>query len=91
MPPVYKENLYADIFANPIAAKVLQNILGPKPQLRYLHGNTVALSPYFANLGSAGQEPSTRSRRFDVPPSGFPLRLRRQRSLGGCFTEERRH
>src|SRR2546423_2380362 len=40
VPPVYKENLYPDIFANPIAAKIFSNIIGPQPELRYLHGTT---------------------------------------------------
>jgi hypothetical protein len=41
VPPLDKEVLFADIFANPVAGTILSNILGPKPELRYLHGNTV--------------------------------------------------
>jgi hypothetical protein len=40
-PPVYPEFLYEDVFANPIATTVLSNILGPKPELRFLHSNSV--------------------------------------------------
>jgi hypothetical protein len=41
VPPLYKEYLFGDIFANPIATAILNNILGPRPELRYLNSNTV--------------------------------------------------
>ena len=40
-PPLYPEYLFEDVFANPIAGAVLCNILGPRPELRYLFTNSV--------------------------------------------------
>ena len=40
-PIVWREYLFRDVYANGIAAKVLNNILGPNPELRWINGNTV--------------------------------------------------
>ena len=44
VPPLDKEYLFRDIFANGIGTAILNNILGPMPELRYINGNTVPLS-----------------------------------------------
>lgn len=40
-PPVYDKYLYQDIWSNQTTARILENILGPKPELRYLGTNVV--------------------------------------------------
>jgi hypothetical protein len=39
-PPLHKEYLFGDVYANPIAGAILNNILGPKPELCYIGTNT---------------------------------------------------
>jgi len=39
-PPLHPELMYADVWANAPAATVIANILGPKPHVNYVNGNT---------------------------------------------------
>ena len=40
-PPFEKEYMYPQIYANKPAASVMANILGPRPQIRYIRTNTL--------------------------------------------------
>ena len=40
-PPLEKEFMYPQIYANRPAASVMANILGPRPQIRYIRTNTL--------------------------------------------------
>jgi hypothetical protein len=40
-PPLWPKYVFEDIYANPFAAAVLSNILGPKPELTFLAMNSV--------------------------------------------------
>ena len=44
-PNVFPEYLFEDIFCNRMVAKVLNNVLGPNPELRFINGNTVPRRP----------------------------------------------
>lgn len=41
VPPIEKEHMYPEIYANKPTATVLSNILGPRPELRYIRTNTL--------------------------------------------------
>jgi hypothetical protein len=55
VPPLMPEYLFPEIYANPLAGHILAAILGPEPELRYLHGNTALKGkqrqPVHADLG----------------------------------------
>jgi hypothetical protein len=40
-PYVFPEFLFEDVYANKIVAKVVSDMLGPRPQLRWINGNLV--------------------------------------------------
>lgn len=40
-PPFEREYMYPQIYANKPAAQVMRNVLGPRPQLRYIRTNTL--------------------------------------------------
>ena len=42
-PPLFNDLLFEDVYANPVVATVLSNILGPDPELRYVGTNSVPL------------------------------------------------
>lgn len=42
-PPLSKEYLFKDVYANPIAGTIISNIIGLNPELRYVGTNSVTL------------------------------------------------
>jgi|SRR5579871_3604186 len=48
-PNTRPEYLFEDVYANGIIAKVVTNMLGPRPQLRWINGNLVSLLVRAAN------------------------------------------
>lgn len=40
VPPICADLMFEDVFANPFAAAIIEGMLGPHPEVRYLHGNT---------------------------------------------------
>jgi hypothetical protein len=43
-PPLVAELMFEDVYANVFAGKVLEAVLGPRPSLRYMNGNTALVS-----------------------------------------------
>merc|ERR1711939_725374 len=64
-PPVVTDMMYKDVYANPIAGAVLAALLGPRPKLRYLHGNTA--------LKGVGRQDVHSDLFFDSPNYPFAI------------------